>query len=34
MQPGGLTGFVFAIVFLFPCFTALALWNWWKWRER
>lgn len=32
-MPGGLADFVRVIVFLLPCFTALALWNWRHWEE-
>lgn len=33
-MPGDLVTFVTAAPFLFVGFGALALWNWWKWRER
>jgi len=29
-----LAGFPFTAAFLFVGFAALALWNWWHWRER
>ena len=33
-EPGTVADFIRFCAFLAPCFAALALWNWWHWRER